>query len=248
MQKWIVVDGIRTRYFEAGSGPPLVLVYRRKFRVRRGGVERHRLGPELRRPGRTLPRRRVRQARTGTHRQPAGRRLHDERRGPARQRLHPDAGTLRCPSRGPFARRLSGLPPDAGAARSGRVLHDHRQQHLRARPRAQRRRACGRAQTAPRPRMPEMGVRALLLQPASHRRRLSRRGGGGGEPAQVPGIRPQDGGRGSQDQDVPARPGEGQVGDVRLDPRPRHGQDRRRSSGGATIRRRRWSRAMRCST
>ena len=36
--------------------------------------------------------------------------------------------------------------------------------------------------------------------------------------------RPQDGRRGSQDQNVPARSGEGQVGDVRLDPRPRHGQ------------------------
>ena len=31
--KWIDVDGVRTRYFEAGSGPPLVLVYRRQFRL-----------------------------------------------------------------------------------------------------------------------------------------------------------------------------------------------------------------------
>ena len=77
---------------------------------------------------------------------PRERRLHDERRGPATPM--PSSRTLGLSdvhlaghSRGGYL----GLPRDAGAARSGRVLHDYRQQHLLARARPQRHRACRRA-------------------------------------------------------------------------------------------------------
>ena len=168
-EKFVDVGGVRTRYFERGSGEVVVLVHGGAFGSTTGAccADDWDLNFDgLARWFRVFAIDKLGQGYTDNPRTDDDYTMHA-----AVQHAY---ATLRAlgiegsASGGPFARRLSRLQAHRRASGAGPELHHRRQQHLRAGNRAQRFRVRQHAETHAERREPAMGRAEILLQRRPH--------------------------------------------------------------------------------
>ena len=119
--EWLDVNGVRTKYYDRGSGETIVFIYGGNFGTGDFRLERLHVEFEFRSAGEKLSRRMLRQTRAGVHGQSAGRRLHDGGRGASCPRIHPSAERSARASGRAFARRLRRGAVGAGRPRDREV-------------------------------------------------------------------------------------------------------------------------------